>query len=159
MNDTVQKYEITKYFLDKGLSVFIHLNGKYNKSGLLRLPLKLHQNEQVVLQIGKNMSVPIPDLIVDEYGICATLSFNGRPFKIDVPWDAIYGIVDETGYGKTWQNHMPKSVIEHMQKAKEEIASLSEEPEQEIAPINFRATFKDKSGNKRNLPDYMRIVK
>lgn len=44
------------------------------------------------LDIGLNLSTPIPDLAIDENGIRGTLSFSRVPFYIKVPWESIAGI-------------------------------------------------------------------
>ncbi len=60
----------------------------------VQLPDYLMGERSVVLQLGYNMSVPILDLVVDDAGIRATLSFRRQPFACVVPWRAIYGISD-----------------------------------------------------------------
>ena len=45
-----------------------------------------------ILSYGLDMPVPIPDLVVDDAGISATLSFSREPFKTFVPWEAVVGI-------------------------------------------------------------------
>ena len=44
----------------------------------------------VVLELGYNMRVSIPDLVVDDKGIAATLSFARQPFHCTVPWAAVF---------------------------------------------------------------------
>ena len=46
------------------------------------------------------MAVPIPDLRVDSEGISGTLSFSRKPFKVRIPWDAIFALKDEQGRRK-----------------------------------------------------------
>lgn len=58
---------------------------------------------RVGLDYGLNMAVPIPDMMPDEHGVTATLSFSGRPFPTDVPWDAVVAICDaDSGLGVSW---------------------------------------------------------
>jgi hypothetical protein len=45
-----------------------------------------------VLSYGLDMPVPILDLVVDDSGISATLSFSHSPFKTFVPWEAVVGV-------------------------------------------------------------------
>jgi hypothetical protein len=45
-----------------------------------------------VLSYGLDMPVPIPDLVVDDSGVSATLSFSRSPFKTFVPWEAVVGV-------------------------------------------------------------------
>lgn len=44
---------------------------------------------EVVLQYGLNLATPIPDLLVGEDGIRATLSFSAKPFVTFIPWKAV----------------------------------------------------------------------
>lgn len=43
----------------------------------------------LILDYGLSLSIPIDDLVVDERGISATLSFHRTPFKTFVPWRAV----------------------------------------------------------------------
>lgn len=89
-------------------SIFVHLDAR--RSGVL-LPKKLMPKAQVVLQIGNDMPVPIADLNIGTDGISGTLSFQGnhREFKFycEVPWDAIFALVNESANGYTWKEDMP----------------------------------------------------
>jgi len=56
----------------------------------VELPAALIEAGQPVgLNIGLRMAVPIPDLIVDEQGISATLSFDRTPHHCTLPWPAV----------------------------------------------------------------------
>jgi hypothetical protein len=57
-----------------------------------------------VFRYGLNMPNPIPDLVCDEHGISATLSFNQTPHETFVPWAAVLGILLKyRGIGISWQ--------------------------------------------------------
>lgn len=43
----------------------------------------------VTLIYGLNLVVPIPDLVVNEFGIAATLSFSREPHPTFMPWDSL----------------------------------------------------------------------
>ena len=62
----------------------------------------LRLQAQVVLQVGLDMPVPIPDLRVDEEGVFGTLSFKGVPFTCFVPWGAVFALVGEDAKGMVW---------------------------------------------------------
>jgi stringent starvation protein B len=94
-------------------SVFIHLDPR--KSGVL-VPARLRSQAQVVLQIGLDMPVPIPDLRVDEEGVFGTLSFKGVPFTCFVPWGAVFALVGEDGKGMVWASEMPSEVAGELQR-------------------------------------------
>ncbi|MFO0556028.1 MAG: hypothetical protein U0271_47055 [Polyangiaceae bacterium] len=55
------------------------------------LPPHLAANPTTALDYGPNhrLTRPIPDLLVTDEGISATLSFNGEPFKTMIPWSAV----------------------------------------------------------------------
>jgi hypothetical protein len=46
----------------------------------------------IVLNIGYRLAVPIPDLVVDEWGICGTLLFDRKPFYVKLPWQCVWNI-------------------------------------------------------------------
>lgn len=89
-------------------SVFIHLDPR--KDGV-QVPVGFKKQAQLVLQIGLNMVVKIPDLEVDEEGISCTLSFNRRPHYCHMPWASIYALVDESGRGMVWPDDVPPEVV------------------------------------------------
>lgn len=53
------------------------------------LPAHLKDQTHVILDVGYDMPVPIPDLMVDNFGISGTLSFNRRPCWIYARWSDI----------------------------------------------------------------------
>jgi len=55
------------------------------------------RSESTRLDIGYSMSVPIPDLEIDDYGVRCTLSFSGSFFKCSIPWNRIYLMFWGTG--------------------------------------------------------------
>jgi stringent starvation protein B len=89
-------------------SVFIHLDPR--RDGV-QVPVGFKKQAQLVLQIGLNMVVKIPDLEVDDEGISCTLSFNRRPHYCHMPWGAIYALVDESGRGMVWPDDVPPEVV------------------------------------------------
>lgn len=94
--------------------MFIHLDPR--REGVV-VPKWFMGQPQLVLQVGLNMAVPIPDLAVDEEGITCTLSFSRTPFWCRLPWNAVYALVGEDGRGMLWPNDVPPEVAAQMQKA------------------------------------------
>src|SRR5688572_19427366 len=80
----------------QGPSVFIHLDPRKPE---VVVPLHFKKQAQLVLQVGLNMAVPIPDLHVDDEGVTCTLSFNRSPFWCRLPWTAVYALVGEDKRG------------------------------------------------------------
>jgi len=100
------KKDVARALLLRG-SVFVHLDPR--RPGVL-VPARLRTQAQVVLQVGLDMPVPIPDLRVDDEGIFGTLSFKGIPFTCFVPWNAIFALVGEDAKGMVWSKEMPDEV-------------------------------------------------
>jgi stringent starvation protein B len=98
----------------EGPSVFVHLDPR--RPGVA-VPKWFARNPQLVLQVGLNMAIPIPDLKVDDEGISCTLSFSRTPFLCKLPWSAVYALVGEDGRGMIWPNDVPPEVSSQMQKA------------------------------------------
>jgi hypothetical protein len=48
---------------------------------------------QVVLMYELDAVVPIPDLVADDAGIRATLSFSRTPYETFIPWSAVIGMM------------------------------------------------------------------
>ena len=105
------KKEVALALLE-GPSMFVHLDPR--RAGVL-IPPRFRDKPQLVLQIGLNMFVPIPDLRVDEEGITCTLSFDRAPFWCRMPWSAVYALVGEDGRGMMWPNDIPPEVVAQMQ--------------------------------------------
>lgn len=101
------KPEVALALLQTASSVYIHLDPRDES---VAVPSWFKKQPQLVLQVGLNMAVPIPDLDVGQEAISCTLSFNRRPEFCRIPWDAIYGLVGEDGRGMIWPESVPAEV-------------------------------------------------
>jgi hypothetical protein len=90
---------------DRG--IFVHLDPR---QATVVVPPWFKKQPQLVLQIGLNMPVPIPDLRLDEEGMSCTLSFNRSPFFCVVPWASVFAMVGEDGRGMVWPEDVPAEV-------------------------------------------------
>jgi hypothetical protein len=90
---------------DRG--IFVHLDPR---QGSVVVPPWFKKQPQLVLQIGLNMPVPIPDLRLDDEGMSCTLSFNRSPFFCVVPWASVFAMVGEDGRGMVWPDDVPAEV-------------------------------------------------
>lgn len=81
----------------------LHIDGRVEG---VELPDWL-RNPSVTLQIGYDMPVPIPDLVIDDEGVRATLSFQRTPHACRIPWRAIFAISDFDGRGALFADDMP----------------------------------------------------
>jgi hypothetical protein len=106
------KRDVANQLLRKG-SLFIHLDPRVND---VVVPPWLRHQAQLVLQVGLNMPIPIPDLRVDENGIFGTLSFNRTPFACNVPWNAIFALVGDEGRGMVWPESMPAEIVAEVER-------------------------------------------
>jgi stringent starvation protein B len=95
-------------------SVFVHLDPR--RPGVI-VPLVFAKQPQLVLQIGLNMAITIPDLEVNDTGISCTLSFNRRPHFCRLPWSAIYALIGQEGGGMVWPEDVPPEVVAQQRSA------------------------------------------
>lgn len=140
------KKEVALALLE-GDSVFIHLDPR--KDGVL-VPKNLGKQAQLVLQVGLNLAIRIPDLNIDDEGVSCTLSFNRAPFWCRMPWTAIYALVGPDGRGMLWPEDVPPEVAEQMRagrgaeraakpgatakKPRPRLTAVTEEPEPAAEP-------------------------
>jgi Stringent starvation protein B len=106
------KRDVARALLLKG-TVFVHLDPR---SDDVRVPSWLKRQPQLVLQVGLDMPVPIPDLRVDDGGVFGTLSFNRTSFTCSVPWDAIFAVVGDDGRGMVWPGSMPQEIAAEVER-------------------------------------------
>jgi stringent starvation protein B len=100
------KKEVALALLERS-SVHVHLDPR--APGVV-VPAWFKKQPQLVLQVGLNMPVPIPDLRLDEEGMSCTLSFNRTPFFCVVPWPGVYAMVGDDGRGMVWPDDVPPEV-------------------------------------------------
>lgn len=74
---------------------------------------------------------------IDEAGVRASLSFNGRPHLCVIPWNAIFGMASHVSEDfQIWPENMPRELLEQaaalaeaQQKAKLERVDLDADPD------------------------------
>jgi hypothetical protein len=88
-------------------SMFVYLDPR--RPGVL-VPKQFGRQSQLMLQVGRTMAIPIPDLDVSDAGITATLSFSRHPFLCQIPWPAVYALVGEDGQGGVWSEDVPPEI-------------------------------------------------
>jgi len=93
------KREAVDILLSSGANVFLHITPYVTG---VRVPMSLRNELHLILEIGFNMPLPIRDLIVDDEGLSATLSFDRQPHNCFVPWDAVIAVISSTGNGCMW---------------------------------------------------------
>lgn len=93
-------------FLREGW-VSLHLDAR--RPGV-SVPPSFSTEPHLVLQYGRNMPIPIPDLEVTDDGISATLSFARTPHRTHVPWSAVYVVACTDGRAILYFEDVPKEV-------------------------------------------------
>jgi hypothetical protein len=150
-----EKLIVMEALLKTRNSVFIHLNPAIS-DGRLSLPQHLRKQAQIVLQVGFNMPIPIPDLRADETGVYGTLSFKGVPFTCQVPWEAIFALVGDDAKGKVWSEDMPEQIASAMdvEKRRKDIKIVDGGNDPETRPTDPYL-----KPVKRERPEWMKVVK
>ncbi len=150
------KKDVARGLLLRG-SVYVHLDPRVCG---VEIPSYLSNQPQVVLRIALDMAVPIPDLRVDSEGISGTLSFSRKPFKVIVPWDAIFALKDEQGRRMVWPDSLPPEIqaeVEREMGIREPAAGLR------VVEGGAEAVSVDPvprpRARRRELPPYLRVVK
>lgn len=123
-NTTLSKRDALESLLGHG-DVLIQLDPRV--AGV-DVPPDLHDQALLVLRIGLDMPVPIPDLSITNTGIRATLSFNRQPYCVDVPWRAVFGMVSEGGQGLLWTRDVPDEVMQQMRELRDRASVQGDAP-------------------------------
>src|SRR3954447_7873242 len=93
-------------FLREGW-VSLHLDAR--RAGVV-VPPSFGSEPHLVLQYGRNMPIPIPDLEGTDEGVRATLSFSRAPHRTAVPWSAVYVVACTDGRGILYYEDVPQEV-------------------------------------------------
>lgn len=118
-----QKKDAFLSFLTEGW-VSVHLDAR--RVGVT-LPGELTENPHLVLQYGQDMPIPIPDLVINDQGIGATLSFARISHKTFIPWTAVYIVACTDGRGVVYVEDAPEEVS-IMARPPEGTAEVKQEP-------------------------------
>ena len=105
--DLPLKADVARALLVNG-TVFVHLDPR--APGVV-VPPWYRDQAQLVLQVGLDMAVPIPDLRVSDEGLWATLSFNRTPYACEVPWEAVFAMTGEDARGMVWPDDVPAEIL------------------------------------------------
>ena len=106
------KLDVARLLMTQG-NVFVHLDPR--TEGVV-VPQWYRSEPQLVLQVGFDMPVPIPDLRVDEYGLYGTLSFNRSPFTCLVTWESVFALAGDDGRGMVWPESMPLEISQEIER-------------------------------------------
>jgi stringent starvation protein B len=118
------KKEVALALLERS-RVHVHLDPR--KDGVA-VPVGFRKQPQLVLEIGLNMPVPIPDLRLDDEGMTCTLSFSRTPFFCAVPWTSVFAMVGDDGRGMVWPEDVPAEIQAQAARPVESQPHLSTKP-------------------------------
>jgi stringent starvation protein B len=105
MDDSARpsKQEVFLTMMSEGW-VSLHLDARHSA---VVVPAPFASQAHMVLQYGRSMPIPIPDLEVTEAGVSATLSFSRVPHRTYVPWSAVYVIACTNACGVLYREDVP----------------------------------------------------
>jgi len=83
------------------------------------LPEYLMDNKFVVLNIGlRDIHPPISDLQTDSQGVSGTLSFNGKLFHCEIPWESLVMVIINNSDTILWSTKDTKTSDKKEEKKK-----------------------------------------
>ncbi len=132
--------------------MFVHLDPRRQN---VMVPKGFMGQPQLVLQVGLNMAIPIPDLEVDDVGISCTLSFSRTPFWCRIPWSAVYALVGEDGRGGVWAEDVPPEIQLQKQQQAAPKQPAAKKPKAKLAAVETATTPSEPEllSTKRNKRD------
>jgi hypothetical protein len=87
MNEKLLREAFTSLWSDEGVIILVN-----QSHADVLLPSYLIDRGNIVLDYDPFAVVPIDDLVIEEAGVRATLSFDRLPCKTFVPWEAVLGM-------------------------------------------------------------------
>ncbi|HEY4177117.1 MAG TPA: ClpXP protease specificity-enhancing factor SspB [Kofleriaceae bacterium] len=89
--------------------VLVHVDARRSE---VAVPPRFRSDASLVLRFGYNLTPSIADLTVDDEGIGGTLTFGGSPFRVLLPWTAVYAaMVEGEQRGTVWPEDVPEDVL------------------------------------------------
>lgn len=112
------------------------------------VPPQYRKEPRLILKIGLNMPVPIPDLRLDDESMSCTLSFNRSPFYCIVPWPSVFAMVGDDGRGMVWPDDVPQELAVRVVDERRAPGDRESAP----APASSSAAAASKKGRVRAAP-------
>lgn len=120
------------------------------------VPPQFRKEPRLILKIGLNMPVPIPDLRLDDESMSCTLSFSRSPFYCVVPWDSVFAMVGDDGRGMVWPDDVPQELAVRV--VEEQQQEHRQDPPPSAAPTTPRRGKGKQGQPSAETPDGPRAV-
>jgi stringent starvation protein B len=132
------KKETLLAYLGRGIAM-LHLDAR--RTGVL---VPAQHADDPHLRLNLSYRYGIPDLVIDDRRVQATLSFRGQPFRCQLPWSAIFGITSQvSGEGQVWPEDLPSEVMTALARHEEDGAEAKAEE---------KAKAEERAGEKADEP-------
>lgn len=102
-----KRFEIATKIVKAG-PLYVELDPR--KPGVV-VPPAYSKVGRLVLVVGYDLPQPIPDLVVNADGVSGRLLFKGNTFSTRVPWEAVYGLMNEADELWRWSEDVPADAI------------------------------------------------
>jgi stringent starvation protein B len=106
------------------------------------VPPQFRKEPRLILKIGLNMPVPIPDLRLDDESMSCTLSFNRAKFFCVVPWLSVFAMVGDDGRGMVWPDDVPQELAVRVVDDRKPSSTGAVRDESAPAPASSRSAGK-----------------
>jgi stringent starvation protein B len=126
------KKDVALAFLERS-TVRVFLDPR--KEGVV-VPPWFKTQAQLLLDIGLNTAISIPDLHLDDEAMSCTLSFNRSPFYCVLPWSAVFALVGDDDHSVVWPDDVPAEVQLESKPAPKPAMAIVPEPK----PASSRAS-------------------
>lgn len=148
------KKDIFNNLIQKG-SVFIHFNGTKTKW----IPFDLQSKEHVVFQFGLDLPIHIPDIRATDYSLSGTLSFKGKPFLCEIPWNAVYAIICKDSDGYSLSEYVYEKEIPLRVRNGVDESDYNSQHNKNVNKTNNNSLNKKPTALNKKRPPYLRLVK
>lgn len=108
------------------------------------VPPQFKKEPRLILKIGLNMPVPIPDLRLDDESMSCTLSFNRVKFHCVVPWLSVFAMVGDDGRGMVWPDDVPQELAVRGEERRSPLSPVPSPEESSPAPTSNRGKSKSR---------------
>ncbi len=115
------------------------------------VPSQYRRDPRLILKVGLNMAVDIPDLRLDDEGMSCTLLFNRVFFFCVIPWPSVFAMVGNDGRGVVWPDDVPRELSVKVAEPPEPSLETAPKPRARLAaaPSPPPPTMKDVSLDRR----------